>query len=88
MHPQNTVKTFFHSINRPLKHFFFSQNYLAALNKGSGCQATFLRLAEDWKKNLDKQRYVVTLLMYPFKAFGCLLYDRILAKVYAYMAIP
>ena len=32
-------------------------NYLAAFRKGFGCQTTLLRLAEDWKKDLDNQKY-------------------------------
>ena len=30
-------------------------NYLAAFRKGFGCQTTLSRLAEDWKKDSDKQ---------------------------------
>ena len=30
-------------------------NYLAAFRKGFGCTSTLLRLAEDWKTDLDKQ---------------------------------
>ena len=31
------------------------KNYLVAFRKGFGCQTTLLRLAEDWKMDLDKQ---------------------------------
>ena len=38
-------------------------NYLAALRQEIGCATTLLRLAEDWKKDLDKQQYVGAVLM-------------------------
>ena len=59
-------------------------NYLAAFKKGFGCATTLLRLAEDWKKDLDKQQYVGAVLMDFSKAFDCLPHDLILAKLNAY----
>ena len=59
-------------------------NYLAAFRKGFGCQTTLLRLAEDWKKDLDKQHYVGAVLMDLSKAFDCLPHDLIIAKLSAY----
>ena len=59
-------------------------NYLAAFRKGFGCATTLLRLAEDWKKDLDKQQYVGAVLMDLSKAFDCLPHDLILAKLSAY----
>ena len=59
-------------------------NYLAASRKGFGCQTTLLRLAEDWKKDLDKQKYVGAVLMDLSKTFDCLPHDLILAKPSAY----
>ena len=59
-------------------------NYLAAFRKGFGCATTLLRLAEDWKKDLDKQQYVGAVLMDLSKAFDCLPHDLILAKLNAY----
>ena len=59
-------------------------NYLAAFRKGFGCQTTLLRLAEDWKKDLDKQQYVGAVLMDLSKAFDCLPHDLITAKPSAY----
>ena len=59
-------------------------NYLAAFRKGFGCATTLLRLAEDWKKDLDKQQYVGAVLMDLSKAFDCLPQDLILAKLSAY----
>ena len=45
-------------------------NYLAAFRKGFGCATTLLRLAEDWKKDFDKQQYVGAVLI--DCAFDCL----------------
>ena len=59
-------------------------NYLAAFRKSFGCATTLLRLAEDWKKDLDKQQYVGAVLMDLSKAFDCLPHDLILAKLNAY----
>ena len=59
-------------------------NYLVAFRKGFGCQTTLLRLAEDWKKDLDKQQYVGAVLMNLSKAFDCLPHDLITAKLSAY----
>ena len=38
-------------------------NHLAAFRRGYGCQTTLLRLAEDWKKQLDGHQYVVAVLI-------------------------
>ena len=59
-------------------------NYLAAFRKGFGCATTLLRLAEDWKKDLNKQQYVGAVLMDISKAFDCLPHDFILAELSAY----
>ena len=59
-------------------------NYLAAFRKEFRCATTLLRFAEDWKKDLDKQQYVGTVLMDLSKAFDCLSHDLILAKLSAY----
>ena len=59
-------------------------NNLAAFRKGFGCETTLLRLAEDWKKDLNKQQYVGPVLMDLSKAFDCLPHDLILAKLSEY----
>ena len=58
--------------------------HLAAFRRGYGCQTTLLRLAEDWKKELDGHQYVGTVLMDLSKAFDCLAHDLIVAKLKAY----
>ena len=45
---------------------------------------TFLRLVEDWKQALDNNMYVGAILMDLSKAFDCLTYDLLLAKLQAY----
>ena len=59
-------------------------NYLAAFKKGFGCQTTLLRLAEDWRRDLDNQLYVGAVLMDLSKAFDCLPHDLIVDKLAAY----
>ena len=59
-------------------------NYLVAFSEGFGCATTLLRLAEDWKKDLDKQQYIGAVLMDLSKALDCLSHDFILAKLSAY----
>ena len=37
--------------------------FLSAFRKGFGCQATFLRLLENWKRALDNHECVAAILM-------------------------
>ena len=59
--------------------------YLGAFRKCFGCQTTLQRLLEDWKKELDNNRYVEAILMDLSKAFDCLLHDLIIDKLAAYV---
>ena len=60
----------------------------AAFGKRYGCQATLLRLLEDWRKALDTHEYVAAILMDLSKAFDCLPDDVLLAKLQAYGVSP
>lgn len=60
------------------------QAFLAAFRKGYGCQTTLLRLVEDWKRELDSQRYEGAVLMDLSKAFDCLPHGLIIEKLAAY----
>ena len=43
-----------------------------------------MKLIEDWKKNLDKKKYVGAVLMDLSKAFDCVPHDLLIAKMHAY----
>jgi hypothetical protein len=58
--------------------------FLCTFRKGHGCQTTLLRLLEDWKTALDKNRYVAAILMDLSKAFDCVPHDILLCKLSAY----
>ena len=75
-------KVFEFLISEQITEYFdkIFHNYLAAFRKGFGCQTTLLRLAEDWKRVLDSQKYVGAVLMDPSKAFDCLPHDLIVAS--------
>ena len=52
--------------------------------KGFDCQATLLRHAEDWRRDLDNQLYVGVVLTDLSKAFDCLPHALIVDKLAAY----
>ena len=56
--------------------------YIAVFRKGFGCQTTLLRLAEDWKRELDNHRCVGAILVELSKAFDCLPHDFIIEKLF------
>ena len=58
--------------------------YLSAFRPGFGCQSVLLRILEDWRKALDDNCYVATVLMDLSKAFDCLPHDLLLLKLKAY----
>lgn len=66
---------------------FFNQHfdpYLSAFRPGYGCQSVLLRILEEWRKALDENFYVATVLMDLSKAFDCLPHDLLLLKLQSY----
>ena len=59
-------------------------NFLFAYRKRYSCQHVLLRLIETWRKCLDENSLVGTILMDLSKAFDCLLHDLLIAKLEAY----
>ena len=58
--------------------------YLSEFRKGYCFQHLLLRLTEEWRKYLDKNKIVGALLMDLSKAFDCLPHDLFIAKLEAY----
>ena len=46
--------------------------YLSAFRKGFSCQSVLLAITEEWRRALDRDEYVATILMDLSKAFDCL----------------
>ena len=58
--------------------------YVSAYRKGYSTQHVLTRLVEDWKKGLDEDYYVGSVLMDLSKAFDCIPHDLLIAKLNAY----
>lgn len=58
--------------------------FLSAFRKGYGCQTTLLKVIEDWKKALDQNKYVASILMDLSKPFDCLPHNLLLLKIKSY----
>ena len=68
-----------------IEFFYIHFNpYLSAFRPGFGCQSVLLRILEDWRKALDDNLYVATVLMDLSKAFDCLPHDLLLLKLKSY----
>ena len=57
---------------------------LSAYRKGTGCEHVIVSVVEDWKKALDENKVVGSLLMDLSKAFDCLPHKLLVAKLRAY----
>ncbi len=57
---------------------------ISAFQKGFSCQYNLIKLCEDLKKALDDGKFAALLLMDLSKAFDCLPYDLMAAKLVAY----
>ena len=58
--------------------------YLSAFRKGFSCQSVLLAITEEWRRALDRNEYVATILMDLSKAFDCLSPSLIKDKLIAY----
>ena len=58
--------------------------YLSGFTKGYSFQHLLLRFTEEWRKYLDQNKIVGSLLMDLSKAFDCLPHDLLIAKLEAY----
>ena len=59
-------------------------DFLSAYRRNYSCQHVLLRMTEAWRKCLDDNKVVGTILMDLSKAFDCLPHDLLLAKLEAY----
>ena len=58
--------------------------YLSGFRKGYGYHHVLMRTIENWKNALDNRKVIAALSMDLSKAFDCLQYDLIIAKLHAY----
>ena len=75
--------------NKLLRYFYAIFNdLLSAFRKGYSYQALLLKFVEDMKNALDQEHRVGALFMDLSKAFDCLPYGLLVAKLHAYGLTP
>ena len=81
-----TSKLFERTLEEQLSNHFenFFNPYLSAFRKGLSCQSVLLAITEEWRRTLDRNEYVATILMDLSKAFDCLSPSLIKDKLIAY----
>jgi hypothetical protein len=79
-------KIFERAINHQLGNYFETifNPLLSAFREGYGCQSVLLKITEEWRKALDDNKYVASILMDLSKAFDCLPHDLLLYKLKVY----
>ena len=58
--------------------------FIAAYKRAYGTQHVLIRLKEDWRFHLDNDFLVGAFLIDLLKAFDCIPYDLLIAKLYTY----
>ena len=58
--------------------------FITAYRKGHSTQHVLIRLIEEWKKGLDNDKFVGSIIMDLSKAFDCIPHDLLIAKLHAY----
>ena len=79
-------KVFEHYILNQMMPFFdkIQSKFISVYRSRYSLQHVLLRLIEEWRKCLDKNKVVGAILMDLSKAFDCLSYDLLIAKLAAY----
>ena len=79
-------KVFEHYILNQMMPFFnkIKSKFISAYRSGYSSQNVLLRLIEEWRKCSDENKVVGDILMDLLKAFDCLPYDLLIAKLEAY----
>ena len=62
----------------------FISGFVATYRERYSCNHVLIRLIENWKRALDQNFLVDTILMDLSKAFDCIPHDLLIAKLYAY----
>ena len=58
--------------------------FISAYRESYNTQHVLIRLIEEWRKNLDNDYYIETVLMYLSKAFDCIPLDLVISKLGAH----